>query len=171
MSKTFSSLGTVTWIDPEYYISYNKDTGEITGIGEPNNIDPCFQVTYNDIEKFFNKTAFREDYKVVNENGLLTIKKSPARKLVFKSHLVPVSANEEPRATIVRNRNKKIWSIKKISNDPLFVFVCKKGSRTNYIRTLEISCDVEVPFVYETENHDVSLYSTENNSNIEFIDE
>lgn len=169
--QTFSGLGTLTWETPRFFISYDNQTGRIMAIGEAKEGMPSFEVEFKDVEMFLTGKEVTHNYAVCKDGDKMTVTKTANPHLVCKSYPVPLVDSYFPKAKITRNVSKKVWIIEKISNDPIFVFVCNYGSKRNYIRTLRITETGEYPFVYESESQDISLYVKENNSEIKYCDE
>lgn len=169
---TRSRLGTVTWQDPEYYISYDNVTGEICCVGMPLLGYPNFQVSVEQAIKFTSGELRTVDYRVVKENQQYQIVKNPSNIAVNKTYPIRITNSSFPKITIIRNCQLSVWKISKITADPVFVFVCEQKSQKHYIRTLNITeSTIEIPMIHASEKGLVDLYVQEQYSIIEFKDE
>ena len=170
--STRSRLGTVTWQDPEFYISYNNVTGEICCVGMPLTEYPNFQITVEQAIKFTSGESSTSDYRVIKENQQCQVVKNSNNATVNKTYPIKVKNDSFPKITVIRNCQLGVWKISKITADSVFIFICEKKSQSHYIRTLSIlEPVVEIPMIYDSEKGLVDLYVQEQYSIIEFKDE
>ena len=169
---TRSRLGTITWQDPEFYISYDNVTGEICCVGMPLSGYPNFQISVEQAIKFTSGEVRTTDYRIVKENQQYQIVKNSNNSTVNKTYPIKIINDGFPKLTVIRNCQLGVWRISKINEDPVFVFVCEQKSQRHYIRTLNIlESSVEIPMIYTSEKDLVDLYVQEQYSTIEFKDE
>jgi hypothetical protein len=170
--STRSRLGTVTWQEPEFYISYDNTTGEICCVGMPLTGYPSFQISVEQAVKFTSGELSTSDYRVIKKNQQCQIVKNSNNATVNKTYPIKVKNDSFPKITVIRNRQLGVWKISKITTDSVFVFVCEQKSQRHYIRTLNIlESAVEIPMIYTSEKDSVDLYVQEQYSTIEFKDE
>jgi hypothetical protein len=170
--STRSRLGTITWQDPEFYISYDNVTGEICCVGLPLPGYPNFQISVEQAIKFTSGELRTTDYRIVKENQQYQIVKNSNNTTVNKTYPIRITNDGFPKLTVIRNSQLGFWRISKITADPIFVFVCEQKSQRHYIRTLNIlESSVEIPMIYTSEKDLVDLYAQEQYSIIEFKDE
>jgi hypothetical protein len=170
--STRSRLGTVTWQEPEFYISYDNVTGEICCVGLPLLDYPNFQISVEQAIKFTSGELHITDYRVIKENQQCQIVKNSNNATVNKTYPIKIKNDSFPKITVIRNCQLGVWKISKITADPVFVFVCEQKSQRHYIRTLNIlESVVEIPMIYDSEKGPVDLYVQEQYSTIEFKDE
>jgi hypothetical protein len=169
---TRSRLGTITWQDPEFYISYDNVTGEICCVGLPLSGYPNFQITVEQAIKFTSGELRTTDYRVIKENQQYQIVKNSNNLTVNKTYPIKITNDGFPKIKVIRNCQLGVWKISKINADPVFVFICEQKSQRHYIRTLNIlEPEVEIPMICASEKDLVDLYVQEQYSMIEFKDE
>jgi hypothetical protein len=169
---TVSALGTVTWIDPEYYINYDSNTGVILSIGSASIEYPSIRVETDFAVKCISGEYQLQDYKVVKTGEVYSVENTIEQQIVNVPYLVKAYTHHTPAVTIIRNNKKKLWNVVKLVDDPVFLFVTKSGNYQHYIRTLSITDpENEFKFVYDLESNDVEFYVKAQHSKIEFIDE
>jgi hypothetical protein len=170
--STQSRLGTITWQEPVFYISYDNVTGEILCVGMPLTGYPSFQISVEQAVKFTSGELSTSDYRVIKESQQYQIVKNSNNATVNKTYPIKVKNDSFPKITVIRNCQLGVWKISKIITDAVFIFVCEKKSQRHYIRTLNIlGPAVEIPMVYASEKDPVDLYVQEQYSTIEFKDE
>jgi hypothetical protein len=170
--STRSRLGTVTWQEPEFYISYDNVTGEICCVGMPLIGHPSFQISVEQAVKFTSGELLIADYRVIKENQQYQIVKNSNNTAVSRTYPVKVKNDSFPKIRVTRNCQLGVWKVSKITLDSVFIFVCEKKSQRHYIRTLNIfELAVEIPMIYTSEKDPVDLYVQEQYSTIEFKDE
>jgi hypothetical protein len=170
--STRSRLGTVTWQDPEFYISYDNVTGEICCVGMPLSGYPNFQISIEQAIKFTSGELRTTDYRVVKENQQYQLVKNSNNIAVNKTYPIKITNDGFPKLTVIRNSQLGVWKISKITVDSVFIFVCEQKSQRHYIRTLNIlEPSAEIPMIYTSEKGLVDLYVQEQYSTIEFKDE
>lgn len=169
---TVSALGTVTWIDPEYYINYDSNTGVIINIGLASTEYSSIRVKTDFAVKFITGEYRSQDYKVVKTGEAYSVEKTVEQQVVNASYLVKAVAHHLPAVKIIRNNKQKLWKVVKLVDESVFLFVTKEGNYQQYIRTLSITeYEHEFAFIYDSESKDVELYTKVQHSKIEFIDE
>jgi hypothetical protein len=170
--STRSRLGTITWQEPEFYISYNNVTGEICCVGLPVPGYPNFQISVEQATKFTSGELRTTDYRVVRENHQYQIVKHSNNIAVNKTYPIKIKNDSFPKITIIQNCQLGVWKVSKITPESVFIFVCEQKSQRHYIRTLNIlEPVVEIPMLYDNEKGLVDLYVQEQYSIIEFKDE
>jgi hypothetical protein len=169
---TVSALGTVTWIDPEYYINYDSNTGVIISIGLASTEYPSIRVDTDFAVKFIIGDYQSQDYKVVKTGELYSVEKTIEQQVVNVPYLIKSYTHPTPAVKIVRNNKQQLWKVVKLVNGPVFLFVTKAGNYQQYIRTLSIiDSEHEFAFMYDSESKDVEFHAKAQHSKIEFIDE
>jgi hypothetical protein len=169
---TKSKLGTITWREPEFYISYDPATGRICYIGPPVDDYPNFQITPDEAVSFTSGRLNSNEYRVVKKDNRHFIVKDSNDATVSKLYLIKAVIDVFPKIKIIQNKKTNSWIISKTVEEPVFLFVCKKNSVRNYIRTLNIiGKDITIPMIYDSELDDVDFYVKEQHSVIEFKDE
>lgn len=171
MNEIKSALGTVTWIDPEYYISYNNETGEILSIGSPDLHYQILKIEKKLAVEFIDGNLDKLKYRVVQQGDQVVVKKTETSSLVFKTYPILIKETYFPLAKIIRNKNVKQWVIEKSIKDPIFFFVFEKNT-DNYIRTLSVvDKNTVVNFIFDSECCDVDIKVNEKYKEINFKDE
>ena len=169
---TKSKLGTVTWIEPEFYISYDSVTGRIQSVGPVIEGYPNFKITVDEAISFTSGKLNANDYRVIRENNQHVVVKQNYDSTISKTYPIKTIVDVFPKLKIIRDTTKNNWIISKIFEEPAFVFVCKKKSSRHYIRTLNIvEKETVIPMIYDSERGDVDLYTQEHHSVIEFYEQ
>jgi len=170
--STVSKLGTVTWIEPEFYINYDSITGVIISIGLPLEAYPNFKITVDQAVAFTSGKLNSTDYRIVKEDTEFQIVKSIENQAVSKIYPIKVQQDVFPKIKISRSIKLRQWSISKLVEESIFVFVCGKESSRHYIRTLALTeKEMTIPMIYDSEAADIDLYTKEQYSVVDFKDE
>ena len=169
---TKSKFGTITWVDPEFHISYDSVSGRILSVGLPLELYPSFKITVDEAISFTSGKLLTDDYRVIKEGDQCLVVKKDYDSVVSRTYPVKATVDVFPKVKIVRNNANQNWVVSKIVDDPVFIFVCKKKSSQHYIRTLNIlEKDMTIPMIYTSEQGEVDLYTQEHYSIIEFHDQ
>lgn len=169
---TVSALGTVTWIDPEYYINYDNNTGAIISVGLSSTEYSNIKVETEFAVKFILGEHRSQDYKVIKTGNVYSVEKTIEEQVVNASYLVKAVIDDIPSVTIIRNNKQQFWKVIKLVDEPVFIFVTKTGNYQQYIRTLSITDPShKFAFEYDSESKDVEFYTRVQHSKIKFIDE
>jgi len=169
---TRSRLGTITWQEPEFHITYDNVTGEIFCVGMPLTGYPSFQISEGQAIKFTSGELSTADYRVIKESQQYQIVKNSNNATVNKTYPIKAKNDSFPKITVIRNQRSRVWKVSKITSESVFIFVCEQKSQRHYIRTLNIlEPTVEIPMIYTSERDPVDLYVQEQYSTIEFKDE